>query len=150
MPRPAEWPERARRDQLKRPRPPPGESKCLSVHSNETGRYEVYVTPFPGPGAGVRISTEGGRRPVWAPSGRELFYRNGDKMMAVAVETEPAFSAGRARLLFAGRYMESYDISSDGERLLMIREPETEPVIQLHVVFNWFEELQAKMGEADK
>ena len=72
-------------------------------------------------------------------------------MMAVAVETVSAFSPGPPRLLFAGRYLGGhYDISPDGEQFLMIREPETEAVTQLDVVFNWFEELKAKMRDADK
>jgi serine/threonine-protein kinase len=118
------------------------DGRWVAYDSYETGQREVYVKPFPDPGASVRISTEGGARPVWAPSGRELFYRDGDKMMAVTVETEPEFSAARPRLLYEGRYQWNYDISPDGERFLMIREPETEPVTQLHVVFNWFEELK--------
>jgi serine/threonine-protein kinase len=118
------------------------DGRWIVYSSDEMGRWEIYVTPFPGPGASVRVSTEGGRAPVWARSGRELFYRSGDKMMAVAVETEPEFSAGRPRLLFEGRYLAGFDISPDGQRFLMIREPEAEPVTELNVVFNWFEELK--------
>jgi Tol biopolymer transport system component/tRNA A-37 threonylcarbamoyl transferase component Bud32 len=59
----------------------------LAYISNESGRYEVYVQPYPGPGGKWQISTEGGMEPVWNPNGRELFYRSGDKMMVVDIAT---------------------------------------------------------------
>ena len=76
----------------------------LAYTSDESGRYEVYVQPFPGPGAKWKISTEDGNEPVWARNGREIFYRNGDKMMAVSVTTQPEFRASKPSLLFEGYY----------------------------------------------
>jgi eukaryotic-like serine/threonine-protein kinase len=67
----------------------------IAYRSNESGRNEVYVRPYPGPSGKWQISTEGGTEPVWNPKGRELFYRNGNKMMVVDVATQPAFSAGK-------------------------------------------------------
>jgi len=63
----------------------------LAYRSNESGRDEIYVKPFPGPGGKWQVSTDGGSEAVWNPNGKEIFYRNGNKMMAVAVTTEPAF-----------------------------------------------------------
>ncbi len=121
----------------------------LAYTSNESGRYEVYVQPFPGPGGKWRISTEGGHEPVWAKSGRELFYRNGNKMMAVEITTQPTFRAGTPTLLFEGQYVQpgprraNYDITPDGQRFLMIKEYEQrEAATQINVVLNWFEELK--------
>ena len=57
--------------------------------SDESGRLEIYVRPYPGPGGKWQVSTDGGSEPVWNPKGRELFYRAGNKMMAVDVTTEP-------------------------------------------------------------
>jgi len=71
------------------------DGKCMAYISDESGRFEVYVQPYPGPGGKWQISTEGGVEPVWARNGRELFYRNGDQMMAVEITTDPIFSAGR-------------------------------------------------------
>jgi Tol biopolymer transport system component len=88
--------------------------------SNESGRSEVYVAPFPGPGGRFIISTEGGSEPRWSRDGRELFYRNGNKMMAVDVQSGSTFRAGTPRLLFEGDYV-SYDVSPDGRRFLMIK-----------------------------
>jgi Tol biopolymer transport system component len=63
----------------------------LAYISDESGRYEVYVQPYPGPGGKYQISTEGGTEPVWNRNGKELFYRSGDKMMTVEVTTQPNF-----------------------------------------------------------
>jgi len=108
------------------------------------------VRPFPGPGGKWQISTEGGVEPVWARNGRELFYRNGDKMMAVAVETKPTFTAAKPTLLFERHYAASpqsllanYDVSLDGQRFLMIKASEPESAAtQLNVVLNWADELR--------
>jgi Tol biopolymer transport system component len=123
--------------------------RWVAYTSDETGRHEVYVQPFPGPGGKWQISTEGGAEPLWAPNGQELFYRNGEKMMAVAVETETGFTADKARVLFEGRYVSrgplglpQYCISSDSQRFLMIQEEEQMAPTQLHAVVNWFDELE--------
>jgi len=121
------------------------DGKWLAYVSDESGRYEVYVQPYPGPGGKWPISTEGGTNPRWSPGGRELFYRNGYQMMSVSVDTEPSFTAEKPRLLFEGQYLLStrfnvpnYDISHDGQRFVMITEAST----GIHVVLNWFEELK--------
>ena len=71
------------------------DGRWLAYLSDESGRLEVYVQPYPGPGGKWQISTEGGAEPVWARDGQELFYRsiNGDRMMAVEITTDPTFSA---------------------------------------------------------
>ena len=117
------------------------------VSDDETGRLHVYVSPYLEPAVKRLVSgEEGGGEPVWSPDGKELFYRSGDKMMAVSVQMEPTFSAGRPRVLFAGSYvktqfqlgMQYYDITPDGSRFVMIREGGES---QINVVLNWFEEL---------
>jgi len=126
------------------------DGRWLVYGSDESGRREVYVRPFPGPGGKVQISTEGGVQPVWARNGRELFYRDGDKMMATAVETKPVFAAAKPKVLFEGHYetgvfpFESdYDVSPDGQRFLMIKASEQESgATQLNVVLNWSDELR--------
>jgi serine/threonine-protein kinase len=98
------------------------DGRWLTYVSNESARFEIYVRPYPGPGEKSQISTEGGREPVWNPNGRELFYRSGDKMMAVDITTQPTFAAGKPRVLFEGHYLptrgsfQNYDVSSDGQR----------------------------------
>ena len=122
----------------------------LAYESDETGRREIYVRPFPGPGGKTQISTEGGVEPMWARNGRELFYRNGDKMMVAAVETKPVFAAARPKLLFEGHYeafnspfQRDYDVSPDGQKFLMVKASQQEsPPTQLNVVLNWSDELR--------
>ena len=121
----------------------------LSYVSTESGRDEIYVQPFPGPGGKWQISSEGGTEPVWARNGRELFFRNGDKMMAVDIAAGPTFSAGKPRLVFQGQYhtgdRPDYDVTPDGQRFLMIKDGGEESAGQINVVLNWFEELKRKV-----
>jgi Tol biopolymer transport system component len=122
----------------------------LAYVSDESGRREVYVQPYPGPGGKWLISNEGGAEPIWNRNGRELYYRSGDKMMAVDITTQPAFAAGKPRQLFEGRYLRSpysvpfYDVSPDGQRFLMLKPVEQEQAAptQINVVLNWTEELK--------
>ena len=121
----------------------------LAYVSDESGQFEVYVQPYPGPGGEYQISTDGGTEPVWNPKGQELFYRSGDRMMAVEVTTQPSFSLGKPRMLFQGSYVTTlgtypfYDVSSDGERFLMLKPTERiTSLTQIVVVQNWFEELK--------
>ncbi|MFQ5968847.1 MAG: TolB family protein, partial [Acidimicrobiia bacterium] len=129
------------------------DGRWVAFTSDRSGREEVYVKAYPGEGGVVPISTDGGSEPVWAHSGKELFYRNGDKMMVVSTQTAPTFQAGRPRLLFEGAYMRSegirpanYDVTADGQRFLMIEEggrpDETSVPTHIVVVLNWHEELK--------
>ncbi len=79
----------------------------LAYASDESGRWEVYVQPYPGPGGKWQVSTEGGTEPVWNPAGRELFYRAGNRMMAVPVTFQPGFSAAKPVVLFEGPWLPS-------------------------------------------
>jgi len=125
--------------------------RWIAYVSNESGRNEVYVRPFPGPGGKILISNNGGGGVVWAPNGRELFYRDlsGTKLMVVEIKTEPKFTAGKPKLLFELKNMmisppRSYDISPDSQRFLMQEAYETKTirVKQIKLVLNWFEELK--------
>ena len=128
------------------------DGRWLAYVSNESGRPEIFVQPYPGPGGKWQISTESGTEPAWNRNGRELFYRSGNKMMAVVITTEPTLSAGKPRMLFEGRYLRSdfpqtgmaYDVSPDGQRFLMVK-PGEEVNNQINVVQNWFEELKRKV-----
>jgi len=121
----------------------------LAFTSDRSGRDEVWVLAFP-PAAGdapVPVSTSGGKEPVWSRDGRELFYRNGDQMMSVPIETAPTFRPGRAEVLFEGDFSygyldwsSNYDVAPDGSRFVMI---EDGPVSKLQVVVGWFEELRS-------
>ena len=134
------------------------DGRWLAYSSNETGRDEVYVTPYPGPGGTTVVSTTGGRSPRWTADGRELFYRNGDEMLVVAMETEPSLQVGTPQALFAGSFVReqsnqgahNYDVARDGQRFAMMEtvgqtNAEDAAPPQITVVLNWFEELTARV-----
>ena len=126
------------------------DGQWLAYESNASGQYEIYVRPFPNVDEGQRlISRDGGTRPLWAPDGRELFYLSrGGELMAVRVQTEPSFAPGNAQVVFGGRTLapafgRSYDISPDGKRFLMIKEPTRDASsTEIILVQNWFQELE--------
>jgi len=125
------------------------DGRWLSYVSDESGSEEIFVRPFPDIDAGRwQVSAGGGTQPLWARSGQELFYRNGEVLMAVPIQSEPGFSAGNSEVLFEDDYLlgnggPNYDVSPDGERFLMIRPVEISSAApKIIVVQNWFEELE--------
>lgn len=123
------------------------DGRYFAYVSDEEGSTEVYVRPYPDAGSRVRISTDGGTEPVWRRDGRELFYRSHDRMMSVSIQTEPSFRAGEPETLFEQPFQldqwgnANYDVSLDGDRLLMVRTtPST--TTRLPVIINWFDELK--------
>jgi serine/threonine-protein kinase len=130
----------------------------LAYAADESGQYQIYVQPFPGPGGKWQISTDGGREPFWSRNGKELFYRNGRKMMVLDVTLKPSFTAAQPKVLFEGRYVtdvasaeRSYDVTPDGQRFVMIMPSEQElAATQINVVLNWFEDLKRRVGPGGK
>ena len=115
------------------------------------------MQPFPSLIGKWQISTEGGREPVWERSARELFYRNGGKMMVVNIMTQPTFNAAKPKLLFEGHYAadsfphRNYDVTPDGQRFVMVKPSEQElAVTQINVVLNWFQELKRRVGPGEQ
>jgi serine/threonine-protein kinase len=129
----------------------------LAYESDESGREEIYVRPFPDVNSGRwQVSSGGGSEPLWARNGRELFYRSpDDAVMGVRVESSAGFRSGRpVKLVEAGYYGgaasgaapgRTYDISPDGRRFLMVKESVTDQnaaPLAIVVVQNWVEELK--------
>jgi Tol biopolymer transport system component len=137
------------------------DGRWIAYVSNESGKSEVYVQPFPGLGSRHQISIDGGTAPAWSRDGRELFYTTTTttggqasvtKMMAVSVRVAPSFVASPPRMLFEGRYgatavVRPYDVSPDGRRFLMVKQKERPPISasQMILVQNWVEELKARV-----
>ena len=125
----------------------------VAYSSDEAGnRHEVYVAAFPSFTDDQRITTEGGREPVWARSGRELFFRTGDRLMAVGVRQEPDFGVvSSPRLVFDEQLAEghrnypNYDVDVGDSRFLMIREEEQTTPTHIHITLNWVEELKERV-----
>ena len=137
------------------------DGKWMAYASNESGRLEIYVRPFPDVNKGRwQVSTSGGDTPLWSPDGRELFFLKDDSVMAVPVETGPAFKAGKPETLFRGTYVQlstsdgqPWDISPDGKRFLMMKPSASTtaapavaaPRQKVTIVVNWFEELKQRV-----
>jgi len=126
------------------------DGRWLAYASDESGRSEIYVRPFPSIEDGRwLVSTDGGAEAAWAHDGGELYYRNGDRMMRVAVDLSSTFSYGRPEVLFEGDYdthrARNYDVAADG-RFLMVKDvtPPDRASAREHLVLvqNWIEELK--------
>jgi serine/threonine-protein kinase len=133
------------------------DGRWLAYCSAESGKPQIYVRAMPGPGAKVQVSADGGTDPVWRRSGGELFYRNGDAMMAVPVSTGDTFTNGRPLELWKGHYSHgmssscgppgptssNYDVTADGRRFLMIKDADQDAAVsrQIVVVLGWADEL---------
>jgi serine/threonine-protein kinase len=128
------------------------DGRWMAYGSDESGRWEVYVRPFPGPGGKWLISQEGGIEPLWARNGKQLFYRStdGGQVWVVDVRTDGGFSASKPRLLFKAPGLgpsgpiRDWDLSLDDQRFLIMKleEAKSTPVTELVLVQNWFEELK--------
>ena len=122
------------------------DGRWLAYHSNESGRVEVYVQAFPGPGGRFQVSNQGGENAVWARNGRELFYRTGTKMMAVDVSSGPTPRIGAPRLLWERRFLEGvYDVHPDGRFLMIQPREEKRPPSQFTFVLEWWSELRRRV-----
>ena len=129
----------------------------MAYASLESGVSQVYVKPFPNVNDGRwQISTEGAAEAVWAPSGRELFYRTGQgDFVAVAVTPSPSFEAGTHTTLFRQppftglQASPTYDVTPDGQWFVMFRPVGAQDGPsgrELIVVENWLKELKGKMA----
>jgi serine/threonine-protein kinase len=131
----------------------------VAFQSDESGRFEIYVRPYPGvEGALWKVSTAGGTSPRWSQHGRELVYHDGRGIVAVPVTTAGGkFATGHATRLFdyapySGRLGPDYDLTPDGQRFLMIRSAEDSPAsrAQLVLVQNWTTELESRLRGAGR
>ena len=139
------------------------DGRWLAYCSNESGKPQVHIQAYPGPGARIQVSTDGGTDPVWRRSGTELFYRNGDSMMVVPVNSTTPISTGRPQELWRGHYSHgmssscgapgltssNYDVTPDGSRFLMIKDDDQDRQTsqQIIVVQGWANELN-RLGNA--
>jgi Tol biopolymer transport system component len=127
--------------------------RWLAYVSDRSGQNEIWVQEYP-EGAPVRVSSNGGHEPLWSADGRELFYREGDAVMVVAVETDDEFSFAAPTLLFSGPYVQrsgsvsrGYDVARDGRFLMILQGEENRAVApaSIVVVQNFGEELKQRV-----
>jgi serine/threonine-protein kinase len=132
------------------------DGRWIAYSSSESGRPQIYVQAFPGPGAKIQVSSDGGADPVWRRSGGELFFRSFNRMMVVSVTTSPTFRASAPSVLWEGAYSRglgsscgmpgvtssNYDVTVDGQRFLMVRDDDDVTSTRIVVVLNWIEEVR--------
>jgi len=125
------------------------DGQWVAYASDRSGRFEIYVQSFAGPGDPIQMSTNGGEEPVWARDGKELFYREGNKLMVVVLDATPTLDPSPPLMLFEGRFEKivigagsaNYDVSADGSRFVMVRRKNPLMPTVIDVVLNWPEAL---------
>ena len=130
------------------------DGRWLAYATNESGRYEIYVRPYPGPGAAVQASQEGGTEPAWSADGHRLYFRDGRRMLMAALTTSSAVTITRRRVLFTDAFdgdmpmpHRNYDVTPDGRYFVMLAAtPGKEP--QTIVVLNWLTDFRARVQSA--
>ena len=123
------------------------DGRYVAYLSNESGQNEIYVRPFPKGGHKVTVSSNGGAAVRWSRNGKELFYVEGEILVAVSVSSGSSFSVGSATRLFEHPVLKSffppYDVSADGQRFILPEPLGGEaPEPSIHVVTNWYEEFR--------
>jgi serine/threonine-protein kinase len=127
----------------------------LAYESNESGRFEIYVRPWPAVEAGRwTVSSNGGQHPLWSRDGRELFFISANgMMMSAAIEPGTTFTYDKPTDVFSAapyyvNVARGYDVSRDAKRFLMLKTADTKtakaPIV---IVTNWFDEVQRRMGK---
>jgi serine/threonine-protein kinase len=125
------------------------DGKWLAYQSNESGRFEIYVRPFPAAGGRVQVSPNGGSESIWGRDGRSLYFRGPlGEVVHVAVSTGDTFTIGARTTVLTGDYLQdsshpNWDIAPDG-RFLMLKRAGAEA--QVVVVHGWGRELRAQVG----
>jgi serine/threonine-protein kinase len=139
------------------------DGRWLAYGSNMSGRYEVYVRPYPGPGPAEQVSIDGGQSPAWSPDGTQLYFVGPSNpeglasMMVVDLDAGSALRVGRPRALFrfdpaklqlACAPVRCYDLAPDGQGFYAVQPVESPPppvVTHINLIENWFEELKTKV-----
>jgi hypothetical protein len=141
------------------------DGRWLAYNSNESGRTEIYVRPFPPGGGKWQVSNEGGNFPYWSRDGRELFYRTDEGLMVASVDSAGGtfragtpralfkgnFRGGRGGVGFAGNVFADYEVAPDGERFVMFPGGEDEEQAErphIILVTNWFDDLRRTFASA--
>ena len=128
------------------------DGRWLAYASDESGVWQVYVRPYPGPGGRIQVSSDGGLEPRWSGDGGELFFRTDSQMMAVSVSQGDDLIFGRPAPLFDDAYLRpskispdvhSYDVSPDGSRFVMVeRSDQGAANPDLNVIIGWLDSLE--------
>jgi dipeptidyl aminopeptidase/acylaminoacyl peptidase len=129
------------------------DGRSMAYASDVSGRMDIYVMPFPGPGPSLQVSVDGGYEPLWSRDGRMLFFQNGNVLMATEVAAGTPARFGRPRTLYEGRYRRSpngntpWSLSPDSQRFLRIQQAQPDPPMnRIDVVLGWGEQVTRMAG----
>jgi Tol biopolymer transport system component len=116
------------------------DGRWLSYASNESGRWEVYVQPFPSEGGKWQVSAEGGHGPLWSADGRHILYEDGDRIFHVPFQPGTETPMGTARVLLERDDLVTVRSHPLDDRLMMVKElEEHDPLQEVHVILDWFD-----------
>ncbi len=131
------------------------DGRWMAYASGISGRLEIYVMPFPGPGASQQVSVGGGSEPIWSHDGRVLYFQNREQLMAVDVAPGNPPRFGQPRALYEGRFRRTangntpWSLSPDGRRFLRVQQAEPDRGFdQIDVVLGWADEVKRMAGGA--
>jgi Tol biopolymer transport system component len=118
-----------------------------AYQSDESGTFEIYIRPFPDRGEKLQVSVNGGQFPVWSRDGKELFFQNEGKLLAVSIQRGPRFQISTPQVVLESPHLlralaRNYDVFPDGQSFLMVKTKHPAYTTELHVILNWFEELK--------
>ena len=122
------------------------DGRWIAYTSNETGQWEVWVREYPGLEGQTLVSVGGGLMPVWDRSGKELYYRSGNRLCSATIAPGAAFSVRHRTVLFDAPQLRSallerdYDVSPDGKHFVMLRRQD--PLERLQVILHWERQIE--------
>lgn len=132
------------------------DGRWLVYAASESGRYEIYMRPFPGPGAPIQVSDSGGTEPVWSADGNRVFYRGDRKMMSATISRAPSRAVTSRHMVFVDTFdgdmpmpHRNFDVTPDGRHFVMIA-PMQDASPETIVVLNWKAELRARLSAASR
>ena len=130
------------------------DGKWMVYVSDESGRREIYVRPFPGPGDTLRVSADGGSMPVWSRDGKELFFIAPDRRLmraGIQLGPEPTIEVPESLFITAVKYTTDmpaqYDVSPDGRRFLINTLLEEDAAQSITLIVNWFKKLESSVPD---
>jgi DNA-binding winged helix-turn-helix (wHTH) protein/Tol biopolymer transport system component len=127
------------------------DGRSFAYTSDESGRFEVYLAPFPEFGMKIQLSADGGAEPVWSRDGRRVYYRSGPSVMCVDIDPDARQRIGMPQRLVEGPYqagavagLPNYDVGADGRLLMIAQAAAQAQPDRLSVIINWFTDLRER------
>ena len=131
------------------------DNKWVAYQSDESGKYEIYVTRFPEKGSRWQISSNGGVDPLWSPDGNKIYYRNMEDVLSAEIYDIKEFRTGKPEVLFSGKFRQAtvmgwyYDIHPNGDKFVMVKGGEIDTTQNdINIIKNFDKEIERKFAAA--